>query len=68
MYVVFAPTFRHTLERVSIACIVDCVKLSLTHDLDNELWPVIWPGRDVLDFPQCEHPVNHFTENYVLSV
>ena len=53
---------------VRAACILDYAKRGLTYDLDNELWPVIWASWNVLDFPQREHSIDHFTENYVLPV
>ena len=49
-------------------CIFECAKRSLTHDLDDELWPVVWTSWDVLDLPQREHSVNHLAKNYVFPV
>lgn len=68
MYAAFFSTFLHTLERSEHQVCLGFTKRSLTHDLNNEFWPVIWSGRDILNFPQREHPVNHFTENYVFPV
>ena len=53
---------------VSTVSVPGCEKWLPTYDLDNEFWPVIWTGWNILDFPQCEHSIDHFTENYVLSV
>ena len=53
---------------VSTAHISHCAKWFLTYNLDNELWPVIRTGWDVLDFPQREHSIDHFTEDYVFPV
>jgi len=39
-----------------------------TYDFDHELWSVIWTGWNIFDFPQREHSIDHFTENYVFSV
>ena len=60
--------FSALWNEVSTACILDCAKRFLTYDLDNELWPVIWTGGDVFDFPQSEHSIDHFAENYVFPV
>jgi hypothetical protein len=53
---------------VKTACILDYAKRLLTYNLDNELWPVIWTGWDVLDFPQREDSIDHFTEDHVFPV
>lgn len=53
---------------VSTGRILDRAKRFLTYDLDNKLGSIIRTRRDVLDFPQREHSIDHFTENYVFPV
>jgi len=53
---------------VSTPCAPDCANRLLAYDLDNEFWPVIWAGWNILDLPQCKHSIDHFTENYVFPV
>ena len=53
---------------VSTERTLDFVKHLLAYDLDNEFWPVIWTGWNVLDFPQRKHSIDYFTENYVCPV
>lgn len=42
--------------------------LSALHDFDNKFRPIVWSSRDVLDFPQRKHSVNHFAKDYVFPV
>ena len=64
----FYFTFLRTLDMVSTVCNQDCAKQLLTYDFDNELWPIVRTGWDVLDFPQRQHSIDHFAENYVFPV
>jgi len=43
-------------------------KTLLACDLHRKLRPVIWPRRDVFDFANCQHAIDDFPKDGVLSV
>ena len=68
MYAISRLHFSALWNTVSPARILDCARRLLAYDFNNELGPVIGTGWDILDFPQCEHSIDHFTEHYVFPV
>jgi hypothetical protein len=45
-----------------------CRGHDLTSNFHSELWPVIWPRRDIFYLAQREHAVDDFAEDDVLPV